>query len=155
MADWPSRPAAPSCARWRPPPGATSRRALERAARELLALQSSDWAFQVTRDLAADYPLERVAAMQPHSTPPSAPCETPPSCRIPPCATWPPTWTSPRWWPHERVLILSWEYPPLIEGGLARHVRKLAENLVAQGMEVHVLARGTGGVARRGGDGRA
>jgi glycogen(starch) synthase len=41
-----------------------------------------------------------------------------------------------------RVLILSWEYPPLIEGGLARHVRKLAENLVAQGSEVHVLARG-------------
>ncbi len=36
--------------------------ALERAARELLALQSSDWAFQVTRDLAADYPLRRVAA---------------------------------------------------------------------------------------------
>lgn len=32
---------------------------LARAARELLALQSSDWAFQVTRDLAADYPLRR------------------------------------------------------------------------------------------------
>jgi glycogen(starch) synthase len=42
-----------------------------------------------------------------------------------------------------RVLVLSWEYPPLIEGGLARHVRKLAENLVAQGVDVHVLARGT------------
>src|SRR5439155_7256987 len=41
-----------------------------------------------------------------------------------------------------RVLILSWEYPPLIEGGLARHVRKLSENLVAQGTEVHVLTRG-------------
>jgi glycogen(starch) synthase len=41
-----------------------------------------------------------------------------------------------------RVLILSWEYPPLIEGGLARHVRKLAEGLVAQGVDVHVLARG-------------
>ncbi len=41
-----------------------------------------------------------------------------------------------------RALMLSWEYPPLIEGGLARHVRKLAENLVAQGTEVHVLARG-------------
>ncbi len=41
-----------------------------------------------------------------------------------------------------RVLILSWEYPPLIEGGLARHVRKLAENLVAQDVEVHVLTRG-------------
>lgn len=38
------------------------RHALERAARELLALQASDWAFQVTRDLAADYPLERVRA---------------------------------------------------------------------------------------------
>jgi glycogen synthase len=41
-----------------------------------------------------------------------------------------------------RVLILSWEYPPLIEGGLARHVRKLAEQLAVHGVEVHVLARG-------------
>jgi len=41
-----------------------------------------------------------------------------------------------------RVLILSWEYPPLIEGGLARHVRKLAENLVRRDVEVHVLTRG-------------
>jgi 1,4-alpha-glucan branching enzyme len=30
-----------------------------RAVRELLALQSSDWAFMVTRELAGDYPLER------------------------------------------------------------------------------------------------
>ena len=42
----------------------------------------------------------------------------------------------------ERVLILSWEYPPLIEGGLARHVRKLAEALVSQGLGVDVLTRG-------------
>src|SRR4051812_11107049 len=41
-----------------------------------------------------------------------------------------------------RVLILSWEYPPLIEGGLARHVRKLSEGLVERGVEVHVLTRG-------------
>ena len=41
-----------------------------------------------------------------------------------------------------RVLILSWEYPPLIEGGLARHVRKLSEGLVELGIEVHVLTRG-------------
>jgi glycogen synthase len=40
------------------------------------------------------------------------------------------------------ALILSWEYPPLIEGGLARHVRKLAENLVEEGFDVHVIARG-------------
>jgi len=44
----------------------------------------------------------------------------------------------------ERVLILSWEYPPVIEGGLARHVRKLAEALVRQGAVVDVLTRGTG-----------
>jgi glycogen synthase len=43
-----------------------------------------------------------------------------------------------------RALLLSWEYPPVIEGGLARHVRKLAEALVRQGVAVDVLARGTG-----------
>ncbi len=41
-----------------------------------------------------------------------------------------------------RILILSWEYPPLIEGGLARHVRKLSESLVERDAEVHVLTRG-------------
>jgi glycogen synthase len=41
-----------------------------------------------------------------------------------------------------RALILSWEYPPLIEGGLARHVRKLAESLPEHDVDVHVLARG-------------
>jgi glycogen(starch) synthase len=41
-----------------------------------------------------------------------------------------------------RVLLLSWEYPPVIEGGLARHVRKLAEALVRQGTTVDVLTRG-------------
>ncbi len=46
-----------------------------------------------------------------------------------------------------RVLILSWEYPPVIEGGLARHVRKLAEQLVVQGVDVHVLTRGDGSLA--------
>ncbi len=32
----------------------------------------------------------------------------------------------------------------MIEGGLARHVRKLAEHLVGEGVEVHVLTRGGG-----------
>lgn len=41
-----------------------------------------------------------------------------------------------------RVLVLSWEYPPIVEGGLARHVRKLTEHLAAAGTEVHVLTRG-------------
>ncbi len=48
-----------------------------------------------------------------------------------------------------RVLLLSWEYPPVIEGGLGRHVRKLAEAFVAQGIEVHVLTRGGGRLSAR------
>src|SRR5450755_199094 len=52
---------------------------------------------------------------------------------------------------NNRVLLLSWEYPPVIEGGLARHVRKLAEALVRQGVSVDVLTRGVGGESPPGG----
>jgi hypothetical protein len=41
-----------------PPNGASG--AARRAARELLALQSSDWAFMRSRGLAGEYPSERV-----------------------------------------------------------------------------------------------
>jgi 1,4-alpha-glucan branching enzyme len=40
--------------------GPATQAALERSARELLALQSSDWAFMETRSLAADYPRSRI-----------------------------------------------------------------------------------------------
>jgi 1,4-alpha-glucan branching enzyme len=40
--------------------GAPAGPALERAARELLAIQASDWSFLATRELASDYPAERV-----------------------------------------------------------------------------------------------
>jgi glycogen(starch) synthase len=43
-----------------------------------------------------------------------------------------------------RVLLISWEYPPVIEGGLGRHVRKLSEHLIHDGVEMHVLTRGGG-----------
>jgi len=43
-----------------------------------------------------------------------------------------------------RALLVSWEYPPVIEGGLGRHVRKLSEGLAAGGTEVHVITRGGG-----------
>jgi glycogen(starch) synthase len=43
-----------------------------------------------------------------------------------------------------RALLISWEYPPVIEGGLGRHVRKLSEQLVREGVEMHVLTRGGG-----------
>jgi glycogen(starch) synthase len=47
-----------------------------------------------------------------------------------------------------RLLVLSWEYPPVIEGGLARHVAKLSEALSSLGVEVHVLTRGSRALPR-------
>ncbi|MFE0021683.1 glycosyltransferase family 4 protein [Amycolatopsis sp. NPDC059021] len=44
-----------------------------------------------------------------------------------------------------RVLMLSWEYPPVVVGGLARHVHALARHLARQGHEVVVLCRHTAG----------
>lgn len=47
-----------------------------------------------------------------------------------------------------RVLMLSWEYPPYIVGGLGRHVTEIVPALVQQGVEVHLVApRWTGGEA--------
>jgi glycogen(starch) synthase len=40
-----------------------------------------------------------------------------------------------------RVLMLSWEYPPVIVGGLGRHVHALAEALADAGHDVVVVAR--------------
>ncbi|MBV9534434.1 MAG: glycosyltransferase family 4 protein [Solirubrobacterales bacterium] len=48
-----------------------------------------------------------------------------------------------------RVLLVSWEYPPVIEGGLARHVRKLSEHLARHAVEVHVLSRSGGHLPAR------
>ncbi|MDL9935622.1 glycosyltransferase family 4 protein [Gordonia sp. ABSL1-1] len=40
-----------------------------------------------------------------------------------------------------RVLLVSWEYPPVVVGGLGRHVHHLATELVAHGHDVVVLTR--------------
>lgn len=39
------------------------------------------------------------------------------------------------------VIMLSWEYPPDVVGGLARHVYGLSRELVRQGHQVYVLTR--------------
>jgi glycogen(starch) synthase len=41
-----------------------------------------------------------------------------------------------------RVLLLSWEYPPVVVGGLGRHVVALARELAAEGHDVRVVTRG-------------
>jgi glycogen synthase len=43
---------------------------------------------------------------------------------------------------HLKLLILSWEYPPNVVGGLSRHVNGLAVELVGMGHEVHVITTG-------------
>ena len=40
-----------------------------------------------------------------------------------------------------KILMVSWEYPPVVVGGLGRHVHHLAVELAAAGHEVVVLAR--------------
>src|SRR6202165_5649219 len=44
-----------------------------------------------------------------------------------------------------KVLMVSWEYPPVVVGGLGRHVYQLATALAAAGHEVVVLSRRPGG----------
>jgi glycogen(starch) synthase len=46
-----------------------------------------------------------------------------------------------------RVLMLSWEYPPALVGGLGRHVHALAEGMARAGHEVTVLTRHADGAA--------
>jgi glycogen(starch) synthase len=41
-----------------------------------------------------------------------------------------------------KILILTWEFPPNIVGGLSRHVDGLSTHLAEQGHEVHVLTTG-------------
>ena len=40
-----------------------------------------------------------------------------------------------------RLLLLSWEYPPRIFGGLGKHVHRLSLALAAAGHDVHVVTR--------------
>ncbi|MBS1709633.1 MAG: glycosyltransferase family 4 protein [Armatimonadetes bacterium] len=42
-----------------------------------------------------------------------------------------------------RVMMLSWEYPPRIVGGISPHVHDLSQKLQEQGIEVHVITKAT------------
>ncbi|MFC7550005.1 glycosyltransferase family 4 protein [Plantactinospora sp. GCM10030261] len=46
---------------------------------------------------------------------------------------------------RRRVLLLSWEYPPVLVGGLGRHVHALSLALTAAGHEVTVVTRHAAG----------
>lgn len=42
-----------------------------------------------------------------------------------------------------RVMMLSWEYPPRIVGGISPHVYELSQQLVKHGIDVHVITKET------------
>jgi len=42
-----------------------------------------------------------------------------------------------------RVMMLSWEYPPRIVGGISPHVFELSQELQRKGIEVHVITKET------------
>jgi glycosyltransferase involved in cell wall biosynthesis len=42
-----------------------------------------------------------------------------------------------------RVMMLSWEYPPRIVGGISPHVYDLSQELQRKGIEVHVVTKAT------------
>lgn len=42
-----------------------------------------------------------------------------------------------------RVMMLSWEYPPRIVGGISPHVYELSQELQKKGIEVHVVTKAT------------
>ncbi len=42
-----------------------------------------------------------------------------------------------------RVVMLSWEYPPRIVGGISPHVSDLSRQLQSKGVEVHVVTKAT------------
>lgn len=38
-----------------------------------------------------------------------------------------------------KILVLSWEFPPRIVGGISRHVSELYPELVMLGHEIHLI----------------
>ncbi|MCB0929791.1 MAG: glycosyltransferase family 4 protein [Mycolicibacterium insubricum] len=48
-----------------------------------------------------------------------------------------------------KILLISWEYPPVVIGGLGRHVHHLATELAAAGHDVVVLSRRASGTDPR------
>lgn len=45
----------------------------------------------------------------------------------------------------KRILMLAWEYPPMVVGGLSRHVYDLSKSLVNNNCEVHVITTAVSG----------
>lgn len=157
-------------------PSGLAGRVLNQAARELMLAQASDWAFIMDARTTVDYAvrrtkrhlnqcmrlcamaetgridediLERAEAASPIfpdldfrlyrdvAGPQPGTAEEAESANAMPARSGP------------RVLMLSWEYPPVTVGGLSRHVYDLSRFLVRAGAEVHVATISANGVPGR------
>ncbi|MQL52325.1 DUF1957 domain-containing protein [Desulfofundulus thermobenzoicus] len=141
-----------------PAAGGLQQRALRQAARELLLAQSSDWAFIIKAQTAVTYAEKRikdhvgrfnllVEQLERNSIDEPLLREMERRDNIFPDLDY-------RIYSHHRfqkgncaaqerrtkVMMLSWEYPPVTVGGLSRHVCDLSRALVALGNEVHVIS---------------
>jgi len=152
-----------------------TRRALQQAARELMLAQSSDWAFIMDNRTVVDYAIRRthdhlvrfqeilrdVRNGTLHEAKISALEQAAPL--FPELDL---TYYSTRHvhrvnmshplvaagrseGPRLRVLMLSWEFPPHVVGGLSRAVHDLSRHLVQQNAEVHVLTACANGAPER------
>ncbi|GAX88925.1 glycoside hydrolase family 57 protein [Effusibacillus lacus] len=137
-------------------PNPIAERALKQAARELMLAQSSDWAFIMDNKTMVEYAVKRTKQ---HVNRFTRLYEMLKSGIIDP------DWLTqleeidnlfpgldyrvyrskqrirqyhadPK---RPRVMMLSWEFPPMTVGGLARHVYDLSRYLVRNGWEVHVV----------------
>nr|MBO2469637.1 DUF1957 domain-containing protein [Bacillota bacterium] len=144
------------------------KRALRQALRELLLAQSSDWPFILDGQTAVPYATERVLThvrrfdalvgmvegAHPRSEAKLAlwEAETNPLFVDGVLVSQLAAWAGMRMAADQaaavrRVLMLTWEFPPRVVGGLARHVAELSRALVRQGIEVHVVTCAAPGVA--------
>lgn len=148
-------------------PAARVERVLAAAARELMLAQSSDWAFYLDAGTMPAYAVRRFqghldrmgrlldAIEQDRLDGGGALEPAPHEGRLLPTlqAAWyrsgarppePAPAAAPAGQRKERrlrVLMLAWEYPPHIVGGLGKAVGDLARELAAQGHDVHVVTR--------------
>ncbi|MDR6878553.1 1,4-alpha-glucan branching protein domain-containing protein [Bacillus sp. 3255] len=140
-------------------------RALNQAVRELMLAQSSDWTFILDAETVTSYAVKRikthidnfhnllnlteaeqdsaarelselVIALEKKS--PLLP-EVDYRCFQPPSILAPSPSALPEGASRLRILMLAWEYPPRVIGGLARAVCGLSEALAADGHDVHVV----------------
>ncbi|MGB9802561.1 1,4-alpha-glucan branching protein domain-containing protein [Desulfofundulus sp.] len=138
-------------------PAGVEKRALNQAARELLLAQSSDWAFIIRTETAVEYARKRLAGhigrfnllveqLENGSLDEGVLQEIEERDNIFSQLDY-------RIYSRHRrdgclatnsglpvrILMLSWEYPPVTVGGLARHVYDLSRALARLGNEVHVI----------------